>query len=582
MPTLHASAFKELVEAVRGAGDIVHLISEYVPLKPAGLRLKGLCPFHTEKTPSFSVDPRAQLFYCFGCHAGGDVFKFVQNYEKVEFRESVEFLARKWGVSLPSFRGERGPHDALLEANQEAAEFYAARLADPEAGARARAYLESRGLGKETIGRLGIGYSPAGWETLRTYLLARRFKPQDLLAAGLVVARKDGRGEYDRFRDRIMFPIRDFKGRTIAFGGRSLDGSEPKYMNSPETPAYVKGNHLYGADQAREAIRREGFVLVVEGYMDLAALHQAGFHHAVASLGTAFTPEQARLLARYTDRVVVSYDADAAGESAAARTLDLLLEKGFQVRVVELPGGRDPDDFLREEGAESYARRVREAPGYLEFLLRREARSRDLSRASEKVAAVNALLPKVSRLPSRIERATWAGRIADELRIEDDLVVQELRAALKGGRTQVRERVQVEEPLRPAEEMLVAGLLAASEPPGLEALGLEGQDLEGTRVARIVETILRLRSEGGADYPRVLDALETEEDKRILTRIAFREGAEETGTDLLACVQVLKRDRLARERRDVQKEIEQAADPTALDALLLRKQQLGRQIDGLS
>ncbi len=578
---MHASAFKELVEAVRGAGDIVQLISEYVPLKSAGGRFKGLCPFHTEKTPSFSVDAKSQLFYCFGCQAGGDVFRFVQSYEKVDFREAVEFLATKWGVAIPSFRGDRGPQDGLAEVNHEAAGFFAARLADPETGARARAYLEARGLGKETVGRLGIGYAPAGWEALRGYLLARRFKPQDLLTAGLVIARKDGRGEYDRFRDRLMFPIRDLTGRTIAFGGRSMDGSEPKYMNSPETPAYVKGNHLYGLDQARDAIRREGYAVVVEGYMDLAALHQAGFHHAVASLGTAFTPEQARLIARFTERVVVSYDADAAGESAAARTLDLLLEKAFQVRVVDLPGGRDPDDFLREEGAEAYGRRVREAPGYLEFLLRREARSRDLSRAENKVAAINALLPKVSRLPSRIERATWAGRIADELQIDDDLVVQEIRSAIKGGRTRVRQRARADEPLRPAEEQLVAGLLAprAVDP---EPLGLDAEDLEGTRVAAIVGTILKLRNDGEANYPKVLDALESDEDKKILTRIAFRDVADDAGANLGACVQVLKRDRLSRERRDIQKEIERAEDPTAMDALLLRKLQLGKQIDALS
>ena len=579
---MHASAFKELVEAVRGAGDIVRLVSEYVPLKPAGGRFKGLCPFHTEKTPSFSVDAKSQLFYCFGCHAGGDIFRFVQSYEKVDFREAVELLARKWGVSVPSLRGERGPRDGLFELSHEAAVFFAARLGDPEAGARARAYVEGRGLGKETVGRLGIGYAPPGWEALRTYLLARRFKPQDMPTAGLVIARKDGRGEYDRFRDRLMFPIRDQSGRTVAFGGRSMDGSEPKYVNSPETPAYVKGNHLYGLDQAKDAIRREGCALVVEGYMDLAMLHQAGFHHAVASLGTAFTAEQARLLARFTDRVVVSYDADSAGESAAARTLDLLLEKAFQVRVVELPRGRDPDDFVREEGADAYGRRVKEAPGYLEFLLGREARSRDLSRAEEKVAAVNALLPKVSRLPSRIERATWAGRIADELQIEDELIVQELRMALKGGRTGVRQRPRAEEPLRPAEEQLVAGLLAAGEAPDPEPLGLEAKDLEGTRVAAIVGTILKLRNDGDVDYPMVLDALESEEDRKILTRIAFREAAEESGANLGACIQVLKRERLARERRDLQKEIERAADPNAVDALLLRKLELGKQIDALS
>lgn len=581
-PYLHALASKDLVEAVRGAGDIVRLVSEYVPLKPSGGRMKGLCPFHQEKTPSFSVDPKNQLFYCFGCHTGGDLFKFVMLYEKVDFRQAVETLATRFGVRLPSISSAgEAPLQRLLQMNEAASTFYKARLGD--GGQRAREYLHGRGIHPETAVRLGLGYAPQAWESLRSHLLTKGFKPEEMVTGGLSLPRKEGRGEYDRFRDRLMFPIRDANGRTVAFGGRSLDGSEPKYLNSPETPAYVKGSHLYGLDLAREAIRREGCAVVVEGYLDLAAVVQAGFHHAVASLGTAFTPEQARLLARFTDVVVVSYDGDSAGVTAAVRTLDLLLEKGFRVRVAELPSGVDPDDLIRKGGPEAYAERLREAPGYLEFLLHREARERDLSRIEEKVAAINHLLPRLSRFPSAIERAAWAGRIADQLQIEDELVLQELRAALRGARGRIRQRAPLQEPLRQAEALLVSRLLRPEAGTDLASLGLEPADLEGTRVAGIVETILRFHREGKpADYARVFDALEGEEDKQLLTRIAFQDDREGQDGNLTDCMQVLRRDRLLRERRRLQREIELSTNPAGIDALLLRKQQLGRQIDSLS
>lgn len=581
---MHTSDFKGLVESVRNTGDIVRLVSEYVPLKPAGVRLKGLCPFHQEKTPSFSVDPKSQLFYCFGCQTGGDLFKFVQLYEKVEFREAVEILARKWGVAIPrSQSGSSERVDRLHRINDAAAEFFAGRLADPDGGQRAREYLRTRGLGDETVSRLGLGYAPPAWEALRSHLLGRRFTAEEISSAGLVVSRKEGRGEYDRFRDRVIFPIRDANGRPIAFGGRCLDGSDPKYINSPETPAYVKGNHLYGLDQARESIRRRGHAVVVEGYLDLAALLQAGFHHAVASLGTAFTSEQARLLARYTEKVVVSYDGDAAGQAATVRTLDLLLEKGFEVRVAELPPGLDPDDFLRREGAPAYESALASAPGYLEFLLRRATKTHDLSRVDGKVLAVNEILPRITRLPSAVERATWAGRIADELRIEDDLVMQDLREALRAGRGRVRHRAMADEPLRLAEAHLVVRLLAEEAEGHDGPADLDEGDLAGTRVKTIVATILKVREhEGLASYPRVLEALENEDDRQLLTRIAFREDENAPVSALADCVTVLRRERLVRERKCLQREIELAADPAVVNDLLTRKQQLSRQIDSLS
>jgi len=575
---------RDFVDAVRRAGDIVRLVSDYVPLRPSGARLKGLCPFHQEKTPSFSVDPDLQVFYCFGCNTGGDIFKFVMLYEKVGFPEALELLARRWGVPIPS---ERRPENDLraraLELNREAEAFFRARLEDDDTGSVARQYLGRRGISAETASRLNLGYAPDAWEALRTHLLSRRFRPQELVSAGLAVARKEGQGEYDRFRHRLMFPIRDVSGRTVAFGGRALGDIEPKYLNSPETLAYVKGDHLYGLDEGKDAIRREGYAVVVEGYLDLAALRQAGFGHSVASLGTAFTPNQARLLARYTGRVVVCYDGDAAGALATQRSLDLLLERGFEVRAAELPSGLDPDDFVRKEGAASFGRLVQQSPGWLEYLVHRECAARDLGRPEEKVAAVNALLPRIARLKSPVQRAEWAGVLSDALRIDNDLVLQELRVALREARPAIRQRPADREPVREAEARLVTLLLRLAESRALAREQLEAADLEGTRVARLVDAVLLQGGEGKeVDLPAVLESLESDEDRDLLTWIAFREGPEPRGDEIEGCVRALRRERLVRERRELQRAIERTADPAAVDALLLRKQQLGRQIDDLN
>ena len=571
---------------MRQAGDIVRLISDHVPLKARGARLLGLCPFHEEKTPSFSVDPKAQLFYCFGCHTGGDIFKFVQLYERVDFKESVEVLARRWGVPLPS--AESGPETArrrLLELTEAAAAWFRGRLAEPEGGRRAREYLAGRGLGEETAARLHLGLAPDGWDGLRTHLAAKRFRPEEVVAAGLALPRKQGSGEYDRFRDRLIFPIRDVNGRTVAFGGRALGASEPKYLNSPETPIYVKGDHLYGLDLAREAIRREGLAVVVEGYMDLAAVLQAGTEAVVATLGTAFTPGQAKLLARFTTRVVVSYDGDRAGVQAAARSLDVLLGRGFEVRILELPGGLDPDDFIRKEGAEAYARRLQQAPSWLEFLLERERRSRDLTRIEERVAGINALLPHLAHLASPLERAAWAGQIADALQVDDHLVLGELKAALKDARPSVRVRPPEGTPrVREAEAGLVRALLSTlAEKKPVE---IESGEVEGTTVASIVRTMLRMSDEGSpVNAGSVFSALESEGDRDLLTRIAVRaDEEEEPGPEALeSCLTALRKERWIREGKALQKEIERAAsDPSARDVLLRRKQELARRIDALS
>lgn len=572
---------KDLVAAVRNAGDIVRLVSDYVPLKPAGSRLKGLCPFHHEKTPSFSVDPQMQLFYCFGCQAGGDAFKFVMLYEKVDFPESVEFLAKRWGVPLPkaAARPEDDARSRLLLMNESAAGFFRAQWSDPARGRVAREYVTARGVSDVVAERFVLGYAPDGWDALMNVLGARGFKPQELQVAGLAVPRKDGSGHYDRFRNRVIFPIRDVSGRVVAFGGRALGDSEPKYLNSPETPAYVKGEHLYGLDIARDVIRREGFAILVEGYLDLIALHQAGFENSVASLGTALTASQVKLLARYSERVVVSYDGDTAGVNAAAKSLDLFLERGFDVRVAAIPQGADPDDFVKEHGAAAYDALVRQSPSYLDFLVQKELRGRDIGRPEEKVAAINAILPKLTRLESAVERAAWAGRLADALMIDDDLVMQELRNALRAAKPGIRHRVADSEPDKDVEARLVRLVLDNEDARRRAREVLEPSDLADTRVGTIVRIILDLDGQGlPVAGPLVVDALEDEADRELLTRIAFRDEAPGGADEVDGCLVTLRKIRLKKEHRDESRELG-ALNRDDQTERLLKLMRLGHEMD---
>ena len=583
----HSSDF---IETVRQAADIVRVISDYVPLKQAGVRYKGLCPFHQEKTPSFSVDSNNQLFYCFGCQTGGDVFKFIQLYEKTDFREALESLAQRFGVPIPRAQRPRDddPRERTLAINDAAQEFFREQLGS-DAGKRCREYLAQRGLDDETIAGLGLGYAPDDWERMRSHLVARRFSPAELQKAGMTLPRKSGRGEYDRFRDRLIFPIRDVSGRTVAFGGRALGDTEPKYINSPETPAYTKGNHLYGLNRARDSIRREGHVIVVEGYMDVAALAQAGFDNVVAALGTAFTPAQARLLKRCSRRAFFSYDGDAAGAAATVRSLDLLLEEGFEVRVVELPSGTDPDDHIRKEGADDYRRLVQEAPEYLEFLVHRQIRERDILTVQGKVAAVNEVLPHVCKLSNPIERASWADRLADALQIEEGLVLQELRSALRNAQTTIRQRPSSSQALHEAEIRLVALLMGSEEERVRLGEELDETDLETTRIAPIVQAILRLtREEKEVDHPTVLAELGEGPDAELLTRIAF-EKQPENGPGLDDCLWAFRVQRLRRQERRAVRELgklqkstdDQPADEADVNRRLTQLQELARQRDSL-
>src|SRR5262245_60980390 len=387
-----ASYSPTLLDEIRAGVDIVELVGRFVNLRKAGVNWKGLCPFHAEKTPSFMVNPRKGIFHCFGCGVGGDAFGFLMRQDRLSFPEAVRALARATGVRLPEEERHHQPGDSgreeLLRAMDLAARFYAEALWKA-GGERARAYLETRGIDTETARRFGLGYAPEGWEALSAYMKSQGVREETLVTAGLAVAREGRSGVYDRFRGRLLFAIHDLQGRVVAFGGRAFGDEQPKYLNSPETPLYTKGNLLYAADLARTTIQAQNRAFLVEGYVDCLMCHQHGFTGTVAALGTAFTPAQLGLLRRYCDEVVTFFDADAAGQKAAARAEELLEPTGggmawavnragafegsgtFRLKVALLPAGHDPDTFLRASGAAAFTEQVKSARSLLSYALDR-------------------------------------------------------------------------------------------------------------------------------------------------------------------------------------------------------------------
>ena len=421
------------IDDLRRQADIVRVVGDYVTLKKKGANWMACCPFHQEKTPSFSVNPSKNIFYCFGCGKGGSVFNFVMELEGVSFPESVRIVAEKAGVPLPDmvddkrFEAKRKESDEVVQLNAWALEFWEQQLKENNAEARAaREYVEGRGIVEETVKTFRLGYAPNSWDALGNYLKGKGATIGQIERSGLVVKKEQG-GFYDRFRGRLIFPVTDAQGRPVAFGARAMrPGDEPKYLNSPETAAYTKGRHLFGLSVTREEIRRKKFAILVEGYLDLIVPFQHGVRNVVASLGTALTNEQAKLLNRFARKVVVNYDGDRAGINAAKRAIEVLLPEDFEVKVLVLPEGADPDEFVRAHGADEYNRRRGEAAPHVQFVLEQAMRDRDLRNPAHKAAAVEEVLPFVRTVRNTIQRREYFDIALDTLRIEERGLRQEL------------------------------------------------------------------------------------------------------------------------------------------------------------
>ncbi len=413
------------IERVRAATDIVEVIQGYTELRRQGGRFVGLCPFHDERTPSFSVDPGEKLYYCFGCQVGGDAFTFLQEKDGLEFRDAVEQLGDRYGVELAHETGDprdaerRRERDRLYELLRKVAEFYPRYLWESEEAAKARAYLESRGLHREALEQYGVGYAPSAWDRVLVSALRSGFTEQELVAAGLAQRGRQG-GLYDRFRGRIMFPLRDARGRVLGFGARAMREAQlPKYVNTSETAVYRKGRSLFGLDLARADATRKGEVIVVEGYTDVIALHQGGIENVVASMGTALTEEQVAELARLARVVLLAFDADRSGQEAMLRVQRASAGRGLDLKVVRLPDDKDPCDLLLEEGPDSFATKAGEAISFLQFQVESVMEGADVSSAAAKDRLIAGLRPVFAGVGPSAERDEQVRQVADRLQLSE-------------------------------------------------------------------------------------------------------------------------------------------------------------------
>jgi DNA primase len=541
---------QDFIDLVRSSTDIVGLISQYVPLKATGASFKGLCPFHSEKTPSFHVNPERQIFHCFGCGQGGDAFKFLMLYEKLSFVEAIHQLASRAGLQVPrssaASQREEDERSNLLKLHEEAAKYFRSQLLESKEGAKALDYLKKRGLSTETLSSYGFGWAPDEWSGLVDHLGRRGASPAHLERAGLAVPRKSGKGVYDRFRSRVMIPIRGESGKIVAFGGRILGPGEPKYLNSPESPIYNKSALLYGFDRAKEAIRKEGYAILMEGYLDCLQAYQAGIGQAVACCGTSLTKGHTRLLRRYTERVVVNFDPDEAGVRAARRSIDLLLEEGFEVRVMRLPEGEDPDSFILKRGGDRYRELLSKALSLVDFLIAEAGKRYDVGDPRGKAAFLNDVLPVIGKIPNRVERVGYIGPLAEHAGITDQTVLNELRRHVEIQAHRFQLPTVETCVLRPAERDLIRWLISTPEESGILA-EIEEEDLEGLRTAPILRAMKELVASGTLSAERIFDRLSSEDVRNQLSRILTEPSPLAPRQNPRDCFDQLRKARLERE-----------------------------------
>jgi DNA primase len=581
-------------DKVKQQADIVRVVGDYVRLKKSGANFTGLCPFHAEKSPSFAVHPTKQIYHCFGCGVGGDVFKFVMEMEKCAFPEAIRIVAEKCGIAIPKPK-ERSPEErkenqqrsVLVEMHREAQSYFVKQLEGTPEGKAARAYLEDRGMDKDTIAQFGIGYAPSGGDLLLRHLKSKY--PEKLLVESGLISRDQSGRLFDRFRRRITFPIANESAKIVAFGARALGDDQPKYLNSPETPIYSKSNVLYHLDRAKDALRRQDFAILVEGYMDAIAVARAGFGNVVASCGTALAESQIKLLGRFTKRVIVNYDPDLAGQAATERSLSALLEQDFEVRVLALPAigdkKADPDLFIREKGAEGYQAQLKAAPPYIEYLTNR-ARSMDIKTAEGKLKALNFLLPYLQKIPNKIIRTQWAAETAAQLRIDEPVLRAAYSKAAAERRSEVKTQVElIGHSVKDAERLLIR-MLSEGNDLGREIAHSLGQTswYHGLETEKIFAALIIANASGEKIDPNGVGGILPDRDRTIFFEILF-DGSSPTLTPETAnsCLLALRRRQLEREVADIQLQLEKNPSPgPTLSGLQMQKERVQAELRGLA
>jgi DNA primase len=578
-------------QSVKQQADIVRIIGEYVRLTKGGAQsFKGLCPFHKEKTPSFNVQAAQQFYHCFGCGQSGDVFTFVQKIENVSFPEAVRTVAQKCGIPLPK-REFSSPEEAqasrlrskLLEIHDQACRYFEEQLQSPEA-ARAREYLTGRGLTAEAIAAFRIGYAPDSYSTMRDRFQSA-FEEEVLRGSGLFSSKEQGDGAagpmYARFRKRITFPIRNEAGRVIAFTARALDNDEkagPKYLNSPETPLYTKGNVLFNLDKAKPAIRQFEFALLVEGQMDCISVYMAGITNVLATSGTAFTEAQVRLLARHTRQVVVNFDPDTAGANAAEKSIALLIEEGFSVKVVTLEGGLDPDRYVRERGTQAYIAALRGARRHSDYLIERARTLFPPVTPDAKVKALNFLLPHMQHIPSRIARDEFAADAAQKLAIDSALLRQELKQAAFARRTDVRTKSSAMSGWSEAEKLLLRALTLTPGTPARE-LARQRMTEEPALYEGLAASALLAAFAAAESISNPFDLAPDEPSRHLLAAALMNSGQEIQLEQVEDAFHSLRRSRLERRQRELRLSLAEAElrnDNATVQELMAEKIALDR------
>ncbi|MEN8263972.1 MAG: DNA primase [Nitrospirota bacterium] len=556
-------SYDNTLDEIKDRIDIIDLISEYVHLKKAGQNWKGLCPFHTEKTPSFTVSPAKQIFHCFGCGTGGDIFTFLLKYENLTFPEAISMLAKKAGVTLKESKksgAKTGEKEKLLNIHKDAAYFFQQHLAKNSA---ALDYLKKRGIGSEAQKDFLLGFAPKSWNALLTFLTRKGYKPETINKAGLIV--KGSKGNYDTFRERIIFPIHDLRGEIVAFGGRAVSGGEPKYLNSPETPIYNKRKVLYGLNRAKDAIKEHGYTMFMEGYLDVITAHIHGFTSAVAPLGTAITQEHGKLIKRFTEDVIIVFDSDPAGIKAAKSAANILLESGLNVKVLSVPEKEDPDSFLRKKGKAVFQELLDSPLSVVDFIVRQ---------GGEKYQIAREVLETVSKIPNSIIQDDYIKILSEKIDVEERLIRDEfkkIKRQLKGGYRSSATQVRPRPGKRPQEEVYILKLLfqVPEKAEGI-SVSLSAEDFRDPALQKIFRTIV----EGTTNLNELL-AKSEEDEKALITEISLMPDIEEHEKALSDCIRHLKERGRKAMFQELQKKIREAEKQK--DFRLLKKLQLEQQ-----
>ena len=592
---------EEVITQIRDRIDIVDIVGQHVSLTRAGQNLKGLCPFHQEKSASFTVSPSRQIFHCFGCGAGGNVFTFLTRITGASFPETVRDLGRRVGIEVEEASVASGVQaqqaNRTEHVNQTAARWFHENLRADQQGAEARAYLAERGIQHATIDRFGIGVAPVEWDGLLKAMVKQGYTPQDLASAGLVIPRDSGTGYYDRFRGRVMLTITDLRQRVVGFGGRVLGDGTPKYLNSPDTPLFKKGQTLFALDVAREAIGRTKTVIVVEGYFDAIALHQAGLTNTVATLGTALTPEHVQMLRRFASKVVLLFDPDAAGVRAALRGLDLFVNSGLGVKVVTLPAGDDPDTYVRKEGSEAFARLEEQAPSLLDFALEQSLKTAEGSTIEGRIRSVDEILKILQKSEHPIEREERIRLVAERFGINQQRLIDRYPALKDKSRPAPPTPRPGPQPVlsskgAPEERDLLYFLLHGQlSPADVRRLHPEAFSTQACRTI-IERALANLEPDGRVGLRRVLDdVVDDPECGSLATELSMREEHfDDPKAHIQGCLNTIDRKRAEAVLRDLITQLKAAEregrveDARALNVQVneLRLQKAGRPAGTLS